>query len=1339
MKKITKIFCILAFTLFLSSFTFSATLIEGGGFEAGDPPDFWTNAVCSHNVFVFSPPISSSIDWGTSQSFTVSTDGVSEGTKSAKCLASSQSGTSGSDDLVTACIVNSTNKDCVSASNMISGITDHGTATIILTEDYSSDFNILLSFDNAGNDFNFFSMEYGGSTELSSGETVKFELTTCNFGGTGCGDGFAKYVTIDNVRKVGHTLTETIPIQPMPSNTNFTMRAIVTDTNGSNIEVATVRITVNGETDTMVFSNGQYRFTYDGGLPRGVYDYNIGSSFEGEDQNVFGQLSVVTQEFQYLTFTPIKNILSYSFGSIDIAISSTEIDDFIIWRVDSNSVVTETPTYKWFNFVNTGRQYSVYTSTDGESWVFDATLTYGSDNENPVQKIWNEDLDRFDYSFTDTLSPLETKYYKLEFQLPSKHWAVIGNSEEWTVFNPPIIITDVNTIHFEEYSISQYSGIRNVLKQYVPDVNSGDETSAYELQFTAKADVNGTGIEVGQTINNVDSGKSAVELTTTWHRYSFTIDATDFDSQLLIINSPSTSANIQITDYALITRAFFTKRLKILQDNGDELPLFFLNNFSNKYLQEGNPFKITTGAYDRSGVLDELRLEAYFETVSANNLVKKSIFSIYKTDVERVVKMENAHDFESAFPPIIDLNGTAHNPAIPRNLILKANIFDVNGVNVAVQSERVKFLQYPYFPNDIKINFFPTEKRKGKKPTGILELEISRPETLLGFDLRIYSDSNTVNAPNYMTQIFKETDFECTETICSLQISVDEYLFEDVNLTTITWFALLNTEYLNFDNNLTRVDRRIFVTPIEFETAKIHQVIERADRTYRESEEIPVVLILRDSEADNLKNKIEPYITIQNCNHVDGNAGNCVDQTIQYKPTGFVYDDKFNYNYFFFRHLYVLDNGNLLPDGNYISFRATVTDKTGVRTTITPVMTDKCKNQSISIGNFFKGSLSFLIEFSKLLAPAITGCQDAQFSKVTITENFAQERRLLIDEDHTISNPAQVLFACVSPDSNNVYGDPLKQDLLCFTWYEVGESPIDNFRMRITNKYSDLSIEGTDRQYIEFNIPYEIIANNDVQLLRKELETNQNTTIDTVGEFFYEGLRMQAGSLFAVYGLINAQNLLQSNNLITNIGADYNFNQAFSSTTVEGAMFYKIKGIPVINAGDYSRTFKLKDIYENINRKSFLKVLRQNEIDVRKTKPVLELTISNFTAPVKFTDEKGALLIDEQPLQQLINTSNLDENSTQQYVIAPNIINLSIQNTMFWNNFSQNETRSISMQIKFIVKDTFGVAIGDFIEDAINDPVGTITTFLSTNLLLIMAILILLSIGGVVYALWFRS
>lgn len=1070
---------------------------------------------------------------------------------------------------------------------------------------------------------------------------------------------------------------------------------------------------------------------YTAPISTGDFNYAVACNHNGNLAYTEDLLSVERKESQYLTITPIENIESFSFNSVDF-IPSSESDQ-LIWRVDSNSIFSETPLYKIFNSRTDEKQYFVFTSSDGSDYAFDDTLTFGSDATTPIQKIWNEDTEEYTYKFEDTLAAGETKYYKLTYRMPYKHWFSIQGSSEW--FNQlPAEVLDNNTLAVDFFTSTGFSKIRSVYIEPVPDVNE-DFSDAFEFQFTAWSDVDETNLRVGITtlINGTDTILETVSLTTEPHRYSVTIDAADFESQIFFKTTFSLIRDIYITDYSLVQRAYFTKRMELLKVNGDTLDIFLLNNLSEKYLQEGKQFKITTEAYDRDGVIEKLILEAYFGDTVAGNIVKKQIFFPYDSDDTQEDKAETRLALDEIFNGIIDLNGNFFNTPI-RTLIIKANLLDEDGDISSVQTQTVRFIQFPYFPDDLIMNFFPTEKRKGKHPKGILQIQTKEPDNLLGFDIRIYDDTNSITTPDFRELIYKDIDFACVSSDCTFQLTIDDWIFEDVNRNTITIFALISTETLETNNRLTRMDRGIWVTPIEFNIQKIHQVVERADNTYRNDEEISLVLALQDTESTNLQSKLDIYMTLDNC---DGNqtGSNCIAQTLQYKPTGFLFDDQFNLNYYFFRHLFVLDNGSLLPDGNFIGFNATITDQTGARAVTTPILASKCKNKDFiaELIDSVVGGLASLVGLGDVYDLSTAYCDTPQEKIVTTTTNSDQLERLFIDDDHLTSSPTQEAFICIATDSNNILTKPFEQDLFCYVAYTVSEKPIDDFRFRVTNPNSDLREEGSTKQYVEFNIPYELIAYNDAELLRKELETNQNTTIDTLGEFIFEGFRNIIKTNYSLYNLDSLIKFQSKTGIIQNAGVDINFNQAFSPASVNGGMFYIIKGIPVQNVQEFANNTKIGDDFDNINRKSFLNYLAENNINWRTQDAELQVIVNSFANPFKLKSDDGLLIIDEVPKRVSVNKANTDQNNNIQYDFIPSVLPFTLSSTMFYNNFSENSTLTALINITIQIKDTFLNETLEVFDNLTQDFVGTIVSFLFSNIILIAILMGLLVIFSVMY------
>jgi len=1133
---------------------------------------------------------------------------------------------------------------------------------------------------------------------------------------------------VDNIYVGGHTLTVTEPVEPISPDTSFEIRATVTDSNGSNIVNADVNITLNGDTNNMVYSNGAYRITFPNGLPTGLYSFDVNSNWDSITNGSTGQLLFTTKEFQYLTITPIENISSWSYGSVDF-IPTDELKQ-IIWRVDSNSTNVETPTYKIFNSLIDGRQYFIYTSSDGISWALNDTLTFGSTNYDPIQKIWDDANNIYEHSFEDTLSPLETKYYKLTYRNPYKTWQTISESNEWFTGLAPNSVIDVNSITYDEYSISIFSNIRNI---YIPEIPfiSGDETVAYELQFTAWSDTNGTTIKAGtQLFTHWET--TDVNLTSEPHRYSFPIQniSDPANTQALMISSAVTGVNIYITDYALVPRGFWTKSLDLRKINGDVFDSILIGGYSKQYVQEGRPFRISTEAYDIEGKIKILRVEAYLDNYDTSTRVKRETSNPYG---DENATAESILTFDDQIDPIIDLFGNAITPINHRTVFITASLVDDDGKTVSVQSGSFKFIQYPYFPNDLKINFYPTEKRLGKNPAGLLSVFISEPSRLEGFDFRIYSDTNSFESPNFRKTLYNGQDFNCSGVNCSFNVKFNEFLLEDVNLTTISVQALLNTEYQDPDNLITRTIRNFYVTPIIFDIAKIYQVGERIDRTYVNYEEIPLVLILRDQEVTDISNKVEVYLNLENCDASSG--GNCATQTDQYKPSGHFYDSQLGVNFYFFQNLFLLDDGELLPDGNYIGFHVTTTDKTGVRASEIAVLTDKCQNQNYlpefldNLANPI-GMASFLYNSAtEILAESVSGCQPGseQYDKVTTVENTAQEQRLLIDNTKVRTSPDQEIFQCVAPDTNNIIPKPLEQDFLCYSLYSIGEKPIDDFRVRISNNYSDFTEEGSTKQYKEFNIPFEITAQNDPQLLKNQLEVNYQTEINTVGEFLYYGLIGLAKNFVIGSGLQDEYNFKLGNGVISNVGATFDFSADFNNANVPGIVFYRIRGIPVTNVQNYKSNSKIADEFDYIDRSHFLDYLATKNITVPQKNSILEVVTSNVVAPYKIEDNIGSLIIDETASQK-INTENLDENTSTNFTEIPNELIFIIQNTMFFNNFSENKSLSVFLRVSTIIKEGFGSEWAKFWEDFIEEPVNTTKDFLFDNILLISIILVIISI-----------
>lgn len=1095
---------------------------------------------------------------------------------------------------------------------------------------------------------------------------------------------------------------------PFPIDVNFSLtNELFLDTNGTEVTDAICTVNWNGSNFSMPYNStiGKYELTRIQSIPQVVY-YGVGCSKSGydSDQNVNGSVTFTLDlsGAGVLTVTDIQNV-SHSIQTNQVNFNpGTELND-IIYSIQNNYGSALTIPQHIFNSLVDNRQYFVYTATsaqyDAGTWVFDDTLTFGLSQEDPIQKIFSHTLGKYDYSFNDTILNGEIKYYKLVYKNPYKNFQSISNSSEWySVLEPTVF--DGNSIDVDVYQTSSFSNIRNV---YIPNIPNifGDENQAFEFQFTAWADSNNVTLNAGQTIFGSDA-TSSVTLSTSPRRYSFTINETNYESQVLMKSFSTSPHTIYIYDYSIVPRGYFTKRLELSKLNGDFLDLFLVDGISKQYIKEGKAFIAKSEAYDTFGSLTELRIEGFMDNSGADiNKISKSIQDLNSS-------AENLIEINEEVQGIVDLNGTAQNPLKPRDFILRATLLDNAGKAISTQSKVVKFVQYPYFPEDIGMTFFPTEKKKGKNPAGILQANLATPDALIAYDVRIWDTNSgtSITNPLYQDVIYKGSDFSCTGSNCGFQFKVNDFIFQNSGHTFIAITAMLNTENFTLTNPLVQTIRSFYVSTIDFDVGKIHQLNERVDRTYSSTEEIPLILVLRDTEATDISEKIDVYVTIANCSDSTPSNGPCVQQSTKFESTGFQYDSKSNLNYYFFRHLWYLDNGSLLPDGNYIAFRAHVSDKTGISTTVTPVLADKC---AVNGTDWWSNAISSIINGF--------GCLTPQADTVFLGDS--QERALLIDDSNTTTAPSQELFACVNPDTNNVIDKPLEANLYCFVWYQTGEKPIDDFRLRITNQYSKLSDTGATKQYVEFQIPYELISINDLPLLKQELETNQQTSITTVGDFIQAGFaEIAKGGLKNLGG----EALINGSNLLGNIGADANFQQLFSPASVGGFAWFQIKGLPVINAQDFKNNIQLGDDFETIDKTEFLNYLAENQINFQpKKKAEMNLIVNSFTIPEVIKDQNGYLLINEEPTNQKINAQNSDANQPYQYI--PATLFFTVQNTMFYDNHSGNDTRSLI--IKIITPITTGILTGiqTFIQDLIEDPIETLISFSFQNILIIWIII----------------
>ena len=961
----------------------------------------------------------------------------------------------------------------------------------------------------------------------------------------------------------------------------YTFTTDYKSTAGATLSSASCVLFVDSVANAMTYNSGLGKFALNYTFSElGVHSIKHSCSFDGyNDGNTSYNVTIATPASQILLFTPIQNVDTYNSSDFSprIDFSSTNSIDNIIFSVINAS--SAYPVTFYFNdYTNKpNKQFSIYTSTNGTTWTFNDSLTFGSSTSynDPIQKI--PILNGHSYSFTDTLSNAQKKYYKIVLNTLPASWETIENNSNWINVNQPSVYKDTNGKNWDVFADSNYTPIKSYTSKKYPDLTSTDLNTGFELQFTGYADKTTT-IKVGYTIDGVNTTLT-VPLTTTKTRFSVPVDPTSNEARLLI-TSDGNNATIYLTDYAIVPKAYFTSRLEVFQNDGSPLNAIINNGTSKIYIREAIPFIIQTSAYDKDGDLARLSVQAMIGSV----VIKTKEFSL-----SEATKVDKVFTWDELIEGFIDLNGNAVSPATLRDISIKATLYNSANQSVSEQTAVYKILQYPYFESDIQFSIYSLNAKVGENPSVRLNLNQKDPTQLIGVKIFIYDINHSLANPNYSETILN-TDLGCTTFICSKDLLIDSYVFEAQTQYKIAVQLKLKTETDSLTNPLTLKIFNQQVTFNNFETARIFQVGERTDHTYTNTEPIQLVLQLRDVPYKDLSADTSVYLTLDTCN---ADTGSCLTTgTTKFYPKKFIYDKTTGYNYYFFDQLFYTDAGTLLPDGNYIRFSAKITDQKkthDLATLPTATLADKCNADYGSLFNPDWFNMNYWNSILSSAERALYGC--GTLSSAIVETGDAEEKRLLIDADHNVTGGQNQSIACLKLDNTN-FQNTLEQDLICGVLWNKNEQNIDKFIFMIGNEFSDYSKTGNNAEYLTFQIPAEQLMFSDSLMLQQALNTEYSTdSIDTVGEIFFYGL----DKLFSGYAnpLTDILEGTTKTGLITNVGFDINWSNQLDPQYVKGIFFFKVKGLKVINQYDYINQYPE---LENTNPKFFREFANQKKL-----------------------------------------------------------------------------------------------------------------------------------------------
>lgn len=464
------------------------------------------------------------------------------------------------------------------------------------------------------------------------------------------------------------------------------------------------------------------------------YTYSV-DAYKGITFNETSTNLVCTTSPFPFTVENIANLGSYYFDSLHLN-PSDETKELIVKITNVYPAATDLNIFIE-NSLNDGRQYFIYTSSDGISWVFNDSLTNGTTDSNPIQKIWDDTNKVYQYRFQESFLASEIKYYKFTYRLPSRYYSTVASSSSWwNQYEPEQ--QDINGIMRDVWTVTYYSNVfsKNLDAEAII-TGGGLVTSAqsYELQFNAyktTSDVVNVIIERYNDKNYGETVISTIPLTLNEHRYSVPITLYDANETIVIkTNAQSFSSNVIFSDYALEESNYFRDRMILLKENYELLDQWIdVNSNSHAYIEEGQPFRFQTTIYDRDGKIltETIRVYAY-GTNDANR--------VYQADHNITEPIEeNIRTLSEVINGIV-LIKEGRITGVTTPIKVTVTICDATTC-LAEQSQWLRLHNYPFFPTDFFLQNQEQTRTLNVGPKGRFFIQSRLPNTVSALRVRIY-------------------------------------------------------------------------------------------------------------------------------------------------------------------------------------------------------------------------------------------------------------------------------------------------------------------------------------------------------------------------------------------------------------------------------------------------------------------------------------------------------------------------------------------------------------------------------------------------------------------------
>jgi hypothetical protein len=1053
---------------------------------------------------------------------------------------------------------------------------------------------------------------YGGANYYSSSTPL------CNFGAIGC------KITI----RVGSS--------------DFNTSHAVNSANCSDWNFTKIRAPITQDGNFSIFLTPGYG-TFSGNLDYrycAIDNVKIVSAKDSSDLNV--QFETTPPLYDSITCEEISNV------NCEVGLSTLEVNVIdpslpaVYKLINWPSSVTSVP-HLIYSGLPSNKTYLVETGATVESLSADYTFTYGLTYALGIQKHFSESLNKTEFSKPDSLFQSEEKVFKWKPLGSFDYWETLSTTSEWDKALNPYWDDEKNA---DRYSVYNGTDLDNEYLSEMPDVNTNVffedffilQMRGFYENYSGNQYLNaGWVTENGLYLfwpNLMRSQSNPVNFRqNTESTYNFIQEEGGFPR---FSTDNDSSSDVYLSDYMIIPAGYFLEPMQVLTVDNQPLPISLNGDgtFSH-YLTEGQSFKVKT-RINGSDLIDSIDVFVYMDQVGDFNRVAS--YSYEYSD------LNSAFDFEKTLNPITDLSPNAGTKNI--KIIIKVNL---SSDYSEIQSDWIKFNQFPTNPEDLYFSFTQNNRTIGSNPTGSVYIKSIYPEMIKGIKIDIVNMSD-VNQAAYTEKIYKDTAFSCYGFSCSFNYKITDYIFPAAGnyymyLTVLT-FAELDANY-TYNPKLTKYTA-FTINWKNFDTARIFEIIERGDHTYRNDEEIGLVLQLRDSADErggfpNIRNDVFVSISPYLCTTASGETCVPLNSDFNYSWESFVYDAETGYNYFFFRNLFTNSAGELVEDGKYLRFVANVQDAKKrhdfVSETFYPLLTTKCKDGNFDSSNFFATMLN--------MNHYLFGCQEYAPTIVAASENPNDENRIKIDNARVTLSASQEALICLKPSEKGIFTDNLEQGFYCALIYRVSEEIPDRFQLIISNENSDLSEENAQyQQYISLKVPYQLILFNDPSLMKQALSQEFGTGIDTLGKAVYYGFNKVFSGVANPLSDIALDVFLPDDadkNGLTgaylNVGADINFQNAYDPRYLSGILFYRVNGLKVVNAYEYRNNKKM----ENVSLDEFVKFAKLNSVNIREGSTNIQVYASDFKA-VMSENVASKLVINENSDTADVDTTKLDEN-----------------------------------------------------------------------------------------------